>query len=100
MRKHTFGLCAGRHDIPEVDKYIFGEITDPTDTDALYEEVCDFFMDNEVDFGDNVDIYVTGPTSALIAAIFAAKNLGVYILTLYHYDCKTGKYFKQWTELY
>lgn len=31
MKLIKLGLCAGRHDIPNIDGYVFGEITDPTD---------------------------------------------------------------------
>ena len=93
--ERSFGLCEGRHEINGVDKYIFGNtIADPTDTQGLKEEAVAFFMDEEVKSTECINIYVTGLTVALIAAINAAKEIGVTV-TLYHFDRETGNYFEQ-----
>lgn len=100
MREHTFGLCAGRHDIP-IDKYIFNKIEDPTDTETLNDEACHCFEEDHVEFGDIIDIYVdvTSLSVALIAAISAARELGVDAIIFHHYNRETDTYFKQWVHL-
>lgn len=94
--ERNFGLCEGRHEINDVtDGYIFGNtIADPTDTEGLKEEAIDFFLDKGVKSTECINIYVTGLTVALIAAINAAKEIGVTV-TLYHFDRETGNYFAQ-----
>lgn len=95
MEDKNFGLCEGRHEINGVDEYIFGNtIADPTDTEGLKEEAIAFFMDNGVKSTECINIYVTGLTVALIAAINAAKEIGTSV-TLYHFDRETGNYFEQ-----
>lgn len=94
MKKFTFGLCEGRHEIP-VDEYIFGTvIEDPTDTEGLAVKAANVFASNDIEAGDEVEIYVTGLTVALIAAIVAVKEIGATV-TLYHFDRETGSYFPQ-----
>lgn len=51
-------------------------------------------MDNGVKSTECINIYVTGLTVALIAAINAAKEIGASV-TLYHFDRETGNYFEQ-----
>ena len=95
MENKNFGLCEGRHEINGVTEYIFGNtIADPTDTAGLEKEAFAFFMDNGVKSTESVNIYVTGLTVALIAAINAAKEIGASV-TLYHFDRETGRYFGQ-----
>lgn len=43
---------------------------------------------------ENILNIVTGLTVALIAAINAAKEIGA-VVTLYHFDRETGRYFGQ-----
>lgn len=50
--------------------------------------------DNGVKSTESINIYVTGLTVALIAAINAAKEIGASV-TLYHFDRETGNYFEQ-----
>lgn len=93
--ERNFGLCEGRHEIASVTEYVFGNtISDPTDTAGLEEKAFAFFMDNGVKSTECINIYVTGLTVALIAAINAAKEIGA-IVTLYHFDRETGRYFEQ-----
>lgn len=94
MNNYVFGLCEGRHEIP-VDQYIFGNsIEDPTDTEGLAVKAANVFALNGIEAGDEVQIYVTGLTVALIAAIVAAKEIGATVV-LYHFDRETGSYFPQ-----
>lgn len=95
MEDKKFGLCEGRHEINGVTEYIFGNtIADPTDTEGLKREALAFLTDKGVKSTECIDIYVTGLTVALIAAINAAKEIGVTV-TLYHFDRETGNYFAQ-----
>lgn len=95
MKNRSFGLCEGRHEIAGVAEYIFGNtISDPTDTKGLKKEALAFFVDNGVKSTESINIYVTGLTVALIAAINAAKEIGATV-TLYHFDRETGNYFEQ-----
>lgn len=95
MEDKKFGLCEGRHEINGVTEYIFGNtISDPTNTEGLKKEALAFFIDNGVKSTECINIYVTGLTVALIAAINAAKEIGVTV-TLYHFDRETGSCFEQ-----
>lgn len=95
MEDKKFGLCEGRHEINGVTEYIFGNtIADPTDTQGLKREALAFLTDKGVKSTECIDIYVTGLTVALIAAINAAKEIGATV-TLYHFDRETGDYFAQ-----
>jgi hypothetical protein len=91
MNAEKIGLCRGRHEIPGVEKYIFPETVNPLDTEGLEREAETAL--NAVR-GDAVDLYVTGLTVALIAALNAAKSLGIEV-RLMHFDRETGGYFPQ-----
>ena len=86
-------LCASRHDIPQaVDGSIYeNQIEDPTDTLHMELVATRKFRELGVKY---VDIYVTGLTPALIAALNAARRLDVKVM-LYHFDKTTGGYFSQ-----
>lgn len=86
-------LCQGRHEIPQATEgAIFeNEIADPTNTAALQTWAYAKLSAMGV---VELNLYVTGLTVALIAAINACKELGVN-LTLWHFDRETGGYFKQ-----
>ena len=85
-------LCAGRHDIPQAkDGYIFSEVVDVTD--PLKLEAVAIRRIRELRCG-YIDIYVTGLSVALIAALNAARRLDVSVV-LYHYNRETGEYFSQ-----
>lgn len=91
----TYGLCRGRHEMP-VDDYIFEEqISDLTDVSGLMFKALRFFKaDPDFEKSAFVEIYVTGLTVALIAAINAAHLLDKGV-TLYHYDVTSGEYYAQ-----
>lgn len=71
MTTFTFGLCAGRHDLP-VSDFIFadGDITFPINPTALLDIVATKL--NFVNFGDKLDVYVTGLTPVLLLLLNSA----------------------------
>ena len=88
----SMALCKGRHEIPEaMDGAIFEKAVNPLDVDGLEEEALARLSALEINF---LDLYVTGLTVALIAALNAAKKLNIAV-TLYHYDRESGKYYPQ-----
>ena len=86
-----YGLVNGRHDIP-VNKFIYDNINNVLDFGALEIEA----HRNIVDSADVIVIYVTGLTSATIAAINVAKSKGYKSIILKHYDRDSGNYLSQW----
>ena len=94
--KKALGLCAGRHDIPGVENYIFISVEDPTDVDGMYSHVMNVLGagGHSLDCGDSLDLYVTGLTVALGAVVRYCATWGVS-LTLYHYDRESGDYYPQ-----
>jgi hypothetical protein len=114
MKKLKLGLCAGRHDMP-VDGYIFEDAVNPTDVIALedkaikrlkalfpFVEVSIGRMPNQADYTDvpvyirgELDLYVTGLTTALVAVLNACRLLGVDV-TLWHFDRDAEAYYSQW----
>lgn len=86
-----FGLVKGRHDIP-VDTFIFNSIDDVLDFGML-EHMAGESIPKDVDV---LVIYVTGLTSATIAAINVAKMYGYKSIILKHYDNVSGNYLSQW----
>ena len=91
---YKVGLCEGRHPLP-VNEYVFGSIIeDPTDVNGL-EEVAEEFFRNLIP-NCLIELYVTGLSVALIAAINAAsKYINVRNIVLMHYDSKTNTYYPQ-----
>lgn len=89
------GLIKGRHELP-VELYVFEEIKDVTDYEAM-EEHCQEFLYNH---DGHIDLYVTGLTAATVAFINAAVFLRSYdgisrSVTLWHYDLETKTYKPQ-----
>lgn len=84
------GLCAGRHEIPAVSSYIFGEIQNPLDFEGMEKHVSSWLK--EVGYFDELHLYVTGLTSSLISVLNVVRNCEV---VLYHYDRETGDYVPQ-----
>jgi len=90
----SIGLCQGRHEIPQVENYIYDEIVDVTDVAAI-ENTATLFVES-VNHVDYIDIYVTGLTIALVAVLKALTETKHHsIVTLYHYNNVTKEYFKQ-----
>lgn len=112
-RKIIIGVCKGRHEMPCTD-FVFGNtISNVTDVDALekeaYEKIKNILDregigDEEVYGGYKfvdcvsaraceIQLYVTGLTVAVIAAMKAAQMAAK--VTLMHYDNATGVYYPQ-----
>ena len=124
MRKElNLSLCKGRHDIPQaVDGAIFSsEISCITDVQGLENKAFhniwnaayrhfrnnesgflrnvpdgEWYEENELELvpGLKINLYVTGLTVALIAALNVCKGNKVDV-TLWHYDRESGNYFPQ-----
>lgn len=87
-----YGLIRGRHEIAEVEEYIFEDaIADVKDVDALY---CTAMEKMAPYASEGVDLYVTGLTVACAAVIKAAYAMDIR-LSLWHYDVQSGSYFEQ-----
>ena len=89
------GLCEGRHEIPGVDDYIFGEIEDPMDFEDLEYRAAEWFEEAKKAEVDVVKLYVTGLTPALTSVIkmCAIRHL---TLMLMHYDRESNTYKAQY----
>ena len=102
----NIAVCEGRHAIaPAVDGAVFGNEIAPEDlinpnklknqaTVTLNNAVAAKSAD--VQAADvTVNLYITGLTVAVIAAISAAKEAG-YTVVCYHYDRNSGNYYPQY----
>lgn len=89
------GLCEGRHEIKDVDTYIFrdGDIQFPINPSDLRKKVVERFKEIGVKASDDLVIYVTGLTPALTAVIRIAF-INCMTLTLMHYDNASGNYIE------
>lgn len=91
--KTNISLCKGRHNIPYVndENYVFDEIKDIKDTIKLYNIAYEKLKGLK---GENIYLYVTGLTVALIATLNVCKFFNINV-TLMHYDKDTNEYFEQ-----
>lgn len=85
------GLCKGRHEIREVQNYIFPQEVNPLDVKGLEETSLEIVSKIEA---DELHVYVTGLTVALIASLNACKKLNKKVV-LYHFDRTSGEYYPQ-----
>lgn len=90
MTTFTFGLCAGRHDLP-VSDFIFsdGDITFPINPPELFNTAATKL--GKLNYGDSLVVYVTGLTPALVAVIKYCSIRNVK-LTLKHFDRCSNNY--------
>ena len=87
---YKMALCEGRHAIPQAtDGYIYPTEVDPLNTEKLEEDALLALSGIK-----ELDLYVTGLTVALIAALNACKRLNIEV-TLYHYNRESGDYYPQ-----
>lgn len=87
---YIFGLCQGRHDIPGVDTYIFGNEVDPLDTEGLRKQAYHAIPKDAT----SITLYVTGLSVALLAVVDVcfARQIS---LTAMHYDRNSNSYYRQ-----
>lgn len=109
------GLIKGRHDMPQVNEYIFnGDIEDVHDYTKIGNTILDFIRDKvKIDMIDDIPlngvgistvrvyrgkrkliVYVTGLTMVVAELIRMCAIYGVE-LTLMNYDTKTQTYKRQ-----
>ena len=87
--KHEYELCKGRHVTP-AENSIFGEIVNPTDVEGLYNIAASVIPADT----DELVIYVTGLTVAMLAVVRVCLERGIR-LTAMHYDRESGVYYPQ-----
>ena len=109
------GTVAGRHDIP-VEQYILTAVDDPSDIDGItnaverslsdilspYMEIATRHPLDSADYTDlpcytcsaDVELYVTGLTSVVVAALSVFARNGVHCNVM-HFDRVTGAYIPQ-----
>ena len=89
------GVCKGRHEMP-CNLFVFDNtIADPTNVKEIEEEAVNFFKANFSDKPCNtIEIYVTGLTVAVIAAIKVATKYFCNVIAM-HYDMKKDCYYMQ-----
>ena len=86
----TLALCQARHNMPEcVEGAIFGNTLDPLDLGGMAETV-----EAALDGVDELTLYVTGLSVALVEVIKYCESNGVS-LVLMHFDRDTGDYYPQ-----
>ena len=93
------GLCKGRHEIPNVEDYVFEETLNPLQVnelrEAAFKKLQEVFGVKEGNlWGQELHIYVTGLSVALVAAIDAALSMALSV-TLWHFDRESGEYYPQ-----
>lgn len=122
MKVLNMALCADRHDIPQAtDGYIFRKIENITDiyhleslafqslwsqcrlkewlkyASSIFPDLDNTEKEDWLAIPPNkihLNLYVTGLTPALIAALNVCKDEKIGV-TLYHYDRSTNGYFTQ-----
>jgi hypothetical protein len=88
-----YGLVSGRHIMP-VKNFIFDQIPFGNNSYSQMEKMAIDKLKQKT--CDNLVLFVTGYTPAVIAAINAAKSIGYSKICLKHYDKDTGIYLCQW----
>lgn len=86
------GLVEGRHPLP-VESYVFGEIQNVLDFDALNKGVEEKLANVNGD-KERLTVYVTGLTAATASIISYCASKGIE-LTLMHFDRESGNYLPQ-----
>lgn len=86
----ALGLVKGRHEIVHVTEYIFEQVEDVHDFDAMAKQV-----EGKLQGTDMLVLYVTGLTACLVEVIKYCQANNVS-LTLMHYDRDTNDYVAQY----
>ena len=91
------GLCEGRHEIPEVEGYIFPKDFFESGDDMFDYEYMSHQIHEVLKDKSNVAVYVTGFTPALVEVInYCTYNL--VALEVYHFNRDTQSYVSQRTN--
>jgi len=93
-RKVSIGLIKGRHEIP-VESYVFGSIEDVTDVNAI-ESKAVYRLREVYRPGEQLVLYATGLTVALVAVLNAARSMQWLNCVVMHYDANTKSYYPQY----
>lgn len=97
-----YGLVKGRHTLPsDCVGYVFDEINDPMDFDAIETQACKFvtqFLERNPT-ATTLHIYVTGLTVALTSLICEMAIAGFIGLYLWHYDKMLDAYKVQYIKI-
>ena len=100
MKKLEVGLCQGRHEMPVTD-FVFMNEVNPLDVRGLESKaeasllrLLGLAADESREQAVHVEIYVSGLTVALVAAMNVCMAYR-WLLTLWHYNRETGTYFPQ-----
>ena len=86
------GVCEGRHEMP-VEKYIYGQQVNPLDVNELETQAEKRLLELKGDC-NQLHLYVTGLTVAVIAAIKAAIKMFDSVVLL-HYNRDSNSYYQQ-----
>ena len=86
------GVCEGRHEMP-VEKYIYGQQVNPLDVNELETQAEKRLLELKGDC-NQLHLYVTGLTVAVIAAIKAAIKMFDSVVLL-HYNRDSNSYYHQ-----
>lgn len=88
----NIGLIKGRHEISEVENYVFDEaIEDVTNLAAMYSTAYAKLINSR---DEKINLYVTGLTVACATVIKVCQDNDIE-LSLWHYNTATGTYFEQ-----
>lgn len=90
-KKKAMELCKGRH---QIDSAVDGAVFPNAIEDPLDILMMDSIAETAVQDADELDLYVTGLSVALVSVINMCYKQGVK-LTLYHYDRNSGIYYSQ-----
>jgi hypothetical protein len=90
MSTYKLGLCNGRHQLPEVDGYVYGTEVNPMDFTEMELTANESIPAD----ADHIDLYVTGLTAATLAVVKVCECRAIN-LTCWHYDREQGNYQPQ-----
>lgn len=91
MNELKMELCKGRHITPATDGAIFETEVNPLDVAGLERFAKAKLRSLNA---NQLDLYVTDLTVALIAVLNAARELNVNV-TLWHFDRESDEYYRQ-----
>ena len=87
------GAVAGRHEIPGVQGYVINLVEDPSDLEEIERNVF-ASLDNKLVNVNKLDLYVTGLTSVVLAAVKYCSQNNVQ-LSCWHFNREDSSYFEQ-----